>query len=97
MISSYTTRAGAVPHPPAGTFSPYSDGEKGQAPTLATPSPVSIRGEGKGEGQRRRRQSLFEVQNGRNKKTRVVGRLPDHRIRHHRPGGDDRRPAGGGD
>lgn len=32
--------------------SPYSDGEKGEAPTLAPPLPVSIRGEGKGEGQR---------------------------------------------
>ncbi|CAN7171397.1 molybdopterin-dependent oxidoreductase [Mesorhizobium caraganae] len=42
----------AAPHPPAGTFSPYSDGEKGQVPALATPSPRSSRGEGKGEGQR---------------------------------------------
>ncbi|TGT44392.1 hypothetical protein EN784_31325 [bacterium M00.F.Ca.ET.141.01.1.1] len=41
-------KAGAAPHPPAGTFSPYSDGEK--APTLAIPSPRSSRGEGKGEG-----------------------------------------------
>ncbi|RWN28248.1 MAG: hypothetical protein EOR97_23895 [Mesorhizobium sp.] len=24
-----STNAGAAPHPPAGTFSPYSDGEKG--------------------------------------------------------------------
>ncbi|RWA65344.1 MAG: hypothetical protein EOQ29_27165 [Mesorhizobium sp.] len=46
---------GAAPHPPAGTFSPYSDGEKGSAPALASPSPRSSRGEGKGEGQRRRR------------------------------------------
>ncbi|CCV10098.1 molybdopterin-dependent oxidoreductase [Mesorhizobium sp. STM 4661] len=42
---------GAAPHPPAGTFSPYRDGEKGQAATLTTPSPRSLRGEGKGEGQ----------------------------------------------
>ncbi|WP_246093840.1 MULTISPECIES: molybdopterin-dependent oxidoreductase [Mesorhizobium] len=41
----------AAPHPPAGTFSPYSDGEKGEAPALAAPSPRSSRGEGKGEGQ----------------------------------------------
>ncbi len=53
----------AAPHPPAGTFSPYSDGEKGRAPTLATPSPRSSRGSegrarqaarpgtGRGEGQ----------------------------------------------
>ncbi|TGQ83960.1 hypothetical protein EN850_04290 [Mesorhizobium sp. M8A.F.Ca.ET.207.01.1.1] len=47
-------KAGAAPHPPAGTFSPYSDGEKGSAPTLAIPSPRSSRGEGKGEEQRRR-------------------------------------------
>ncbi|TPJ64519.1 hypothetical protein FJ443_09145 [Mesorhizobium sp. B2-6-1] len=44
----------AAPHPPAGTFSPYSDGEKGCAPTLTAPSPRSTRGEGWGEGQRRR-------------------------------------------
>ncbi|WP_292179332.1 molybdopterin-dependent oxidoreductase [Mesorhizobium sp.] len=42
---------GAAPHPPAGTFSPYSDGEKGEASALAAPSPSSSRGEGKGEGQ----------------------------------------------
>ncbi len=42
----------AAPHPPAGTFSPYSDGEKDEAPALASPSPRSSRGEGKGEGQR---------------------------------------------
>ncbi|MFK0692150.1 signal recognition particle-docking protein FtsY [Mesorhizobium sp. IMUNJ 23033] len=55
-----------APHPPAGTFSPYSDGEKGadrsastpladikeEASTLAPPSPRPSRGEGKGEGQR---------------------------------------------
>ncbi|RWO86464.1 signal recognition particle-docking protein FtsY [Mesorhizobium sp.] len=56
----------AAPHPPAGTFSPYSDGEKRadrpaeppfesgkeEAPTLTPPSPRPLRGEGKGEGQR---------------------------------------------
>lgn len=42
---------GAAPHPPAGTFSPHSDGEKGEAPTPAPPSPRSSRAEGKGEGQ----------------------------------------------
>ncbi|TIT21419.1 MAG: hypothetical protein E5W70_17165 [Mesorhizobium sp.] len=44
---------GAAPHPPAGTFSPYSYGEKGLAGTLATSEifregtfpPVTIRGE----------------------------------------------------
>ncbi|TJU99887.1 MAG: hypothetical protein E5Y35_30945, partial [Mesorhizobium sp.] len=30
-----TSGLGAAPHPPAGTFSPYSDGEKGMAATLA--------------------------------------------------------------
>ncbi|MGX5843270.1 signal recognition particle-docking protein FtsY [Mesorhizobium sp. ArgA1] len=58
--------ASPAPHPPAGTFSPYSDGEKGaesssahppanieeEAATLTPPSPRSLRGEGKGEGQR---------------------------------------------
>ncbi|MCF6101715.1 molybdopterin-dependent oxidoreductase [Mesorhizobium muleiense] len=29
---------GAAPHPPAGTFSPYNDGEKGQVSAPATPS-----------------------------------------------------------
>ncbi|TIM43151.1 MAG: aldehyde oxidase [Mesorhizobium sp.] len=29
---------GAAPHPPAGTFSPYNDREKGQVSALATPS-----------------------------------------------------------
>ncbi|WP_217574387.1 signal recognition particle-docking protein FtsY [Mesorhizobium sp. GbtcB19] len=32
-----TAEAGAAPHPPAGTFSPYRDGEKNEAPT---PAPV---------------------------------------------------------
>ncbi|TPK89793.1 molybdopterin-dependent oxidoreductase [Mesorhizobium sp. B2-4-17] len=44
----------AAPHPPAGTFSPLGDGEKGLAASLAPPSPRSSRGEGKGEGQRQR-------------------------------------------
>ncbi|QKC61852.1 hypothetical protein EFV37_05700 [Mesorhizobium loti] len=54
---------GAAPHPPAGTFSPYRDGEKGTARDLGTfratsvvgessdesaPLPVSIRGEDAG-------------------------------------------------
>ncbi|KRB26370.1 aldehyde oxidase [Mesorhizobium sp. Root172] len=41
---------GAAPHPPAGTFSPYRDGEKGQAPASTPPSPRPLRGEGEGEG-----------------------------------------------
>ncbi|MBA3449379.1 MAG: amidase [Pseudaminobacter sp.] len=45
-------KGGAAPHPPAGTFSPYSDGEKEEASTLTPPSPRSSRGEGKGEGRR---------------------------------------------
>ncbi|RUU11279.1 hypothetical protein EOD23_10905 [Mesorhizobium sp. USDA-HM6] len=47
-------KVGAAPHPPDGTFSPYSDGEKEEAPTPAPPSPRSSRREGKGEGQRQR-------------------------------------------
>ncbi|CAH2396822.1 signal recognition particle-docking protein FtsY [Mesorhizobium escarrei] len=61
-----SSEAGAAPHPPAGTFSPYNDGEKGadrhaepaiesgkeEAPTLTPPSPRPSRGEGKGGGQR---------------------------------------------
>ncbi|WP_421917561.1 signal recognition particle-docking protein FtsY [Mesorhizobium sp.] len=57
---------GAAPHPHAGTFSPYRDGEKGadrnagaplsdveeKVSTLTPPSPRPSRGEGKGEGQR---------------------------------------------
>ncbi|CAH2407027.1 signal recognition particle-docking protein FtsY [Mesorhizobium ventifaucium] len=57
---------GAAPHPPAGTFSPYSDGEKGAdrpaepaiesgkevAPTLTPSAPRPSRGEGEGERQR---------------------------------------------
>ncbi len=53
----------AAPHPPAGTFSPYSDGEKRadrpaeppfesgkeEAPTLTPPSPRPSRGEGEGQ------------------------------------------------
>ncbi|RWF85848.1 MAG: signal recognition particle-docking protein FtsY, partial [Mesorhizobium sp.] len=61
-----SSERGAAPHPPAGIFSPYRDGEKGadrhaeppfesgkeEAPTLTPPSPRPLRGEGKGEGQR---------------------------------------------
>jgi fused signal recognition particle receptor len=47
-----SSEVGAAPHPPAGTFSPYRDGEKGKAPTPTPPSPRPSRGEGKGEGQR---------------------------------------------
>src|SRR6266540_4045577 len=58
---------GAAPHPPAGTFSPYRDGEKGLAATLGTLSamleigeilcegvflPVTIRGEMPGRAMR---------------------------------------------
>ncbi|CDX21902.1 hypothetical protein MPLB_2100008 [Mesorhizobium sp. ORS 3324] len=35
-----TASVGAAPHPPAGTFSPYRDGEKGLA---ATPVPTPQR------------------------------------------------------
>ncbi|WFP63409.1 molybdopterin-dependent oxidoreductase [Mesorhizobium sp. WSM4904] len=45
-------KVSAAPHPPAGTFSPYSDGEKESASALTLPSPRPSRGEGKGEGQR---------------------------------------------
>ncbi|RWM89652.1 MAG: aldehyde oxidase [Mesorhizobium sp.] len=33
---------GAAPHPPAGTFSPYGDGEKGQAPAPASPRSLGL-------------------------------------------------------
>ncbi|RVD59537.1 signal recognition particle-docking protein FtsY [Mesorhizobium sp. M7A.F.Ca.ET.027.03.2.1] len=60
-----SSEAGTAPHPPAGTFSPYRDGEKGasgevapplaniedEASTLTPPSPRPSRGEGRGEGQ----------------------------------------------
>ncbi|RWF63930.1 xanthine dehydrogenase accessory protein XdhC [Mesorhizobium sp.] len=42
----------AAPHPPAGTFSPYSDGEKGDSRNAGDPLSPSLRGEGKGEGLR---------------------------------------------
>jgi len=42
----------AAPHPPAGTFSPYSDGEKEEAPAPASSTPSPSRGEDKGDGQR---------------------------------------------
>ncbi|ANT49036.1 signal recognition particle-docking protein FtsY [Mesorhizobium amorphae] len=61
-----SSELGPAPHPPAGTFSPYSDGEKGadlsastpladikeEASTLAPASPRPSLGEGEGEGQR---------------------------------------------
>ncbi|AZV19042.1 signal recognition particle-docking protein FtsY [Mesorhizobium sp. M7A.F.Ce.TU.012.03.2.1] len=60
-----SSEAGTAPHPPAGTFSPYRDGEKGasgeaapplaniedEASTLTPPSLRPSRGEGRGEGQ----------------------------------------------
>ncbi|RWP11915.1 signal recognition particle-docking protein FtsY [Mesorhizobium sp.] len=60
-----SSEVSAAPHPPAGTFSPYRDGEKGasgeaapplaniedEASTLTPPSPRPSRGEGRGEGQ----------------------------------------------
>ncbi|RWN53276.1 MAG: hypothetical protein EOS00_31385 [Mesorhizobium sp.] len=60
-------KVGAAPHPPAGTFSPYSDGEKGAGRELgACPAtltigetvndgvllPVTIRGEVSGRAMR---------------------------------------------
>ncbi|RWA77880.1 signal recognition particle-docking protein FtsY [Mesorhizobium sp.] len=47
-----TSEVSAAPHPPAGTFSQYGDGEKEKAPAPTPPSPRPSRGEGKGEGQR---------------------------------------------
>jgi len=58
-----TSKVSAAPHPPAGTFSPYGDGEKGadrldeaspasaeeDAATLTPPSPRPSRGEGEGQ------------------------------------------------
>ncbi|RWN97617.1 MAG: signal recognition particle-docking protein FtsY [Mesorhizobium sp.] len=60
-----SSEVSAAPHPPAGTFSPYRDCEKGasgevapplaniedEASTLTPPSPRPSRGEGRGEGQ----------------------------------------------
>ncbi|CDX26089.1 conserved hypothetical protein [Mesorhizobium sp. ORS 3324] len=37
--------AGAAPHPPAGTFSPYSDGEKGDVRHLGARPAASVIGE----------------------------------------------------
>ncbi|MDX8518799.1 signal recognition particle-docking protein FtsY [Mesorhizobium dulcispinae] len=51
-----SSEAGAAPHPPAGTFSPYRDGEKEKAPAPTPPSPRPSRGEG--EGQRQPAQAL---------------------------------------
>ncbi|PBB44370.1 signal recognition particle-docking protein FtsY [Mesorhizobium sp. WSM3866] len=49
---------GAASHPPAGTFSPYSDGQKEEAPTPTPPSPRSSRGEDEGEAQRQPAEDL---------------------------------------
>ncbi|WP_430694680.1 signal recognition particle-docking protein FtsY [Mesorhizobium dulcispinae] len=46
-----SSEAGAAPHPPAGTFSPYRDGEKEKAPAPTPPSPRPSRGEGEGQRQ----------------------------------------------
>ncbi|UCI20318.1 signal recognition particle-docking protein FtsY [Mesorhizobium sp. B2-1-8] len=57
-----TSKADAAPHPPAGTFSPYRDGEKEadrdasprvkeKSSTLTPPSPRPSRGEGEGQRQ----------------------------------------------
>ncbi|AZN97525.1 xanthine dehydrogenase accessory protein XdhC [Mesorhizobium sp. M9A.F.Ca.ET.002.03.1.2] len=43
---------GAAPHPPAGTLSPYNDGEKGAGRNAGDLLSPSLRGEGMGEGQR---------------------------------------------
>ncbi|TJW01569.1 MAG: signal recognition particle-docking protein FtsY [Mesorhizobium sp.] len=56
-----SSEVGAAPHPPAGTFSPHSDGEKEEVPTPTPPSPRPSRGEGKGEGQRRPPQDLASL------------------------------------
>ncbi|WP_192246422.1 signal recognition particle-docking protein FtsY [Mesorhizobium silamurunense] len=52
-----TSEVIAVPHPPAGTFSPYRDGEKEEAPT---PTPSSPRRRGEGEEQRQPAQDLAQ-------------------------------------
>ncbi|RUV30790.1 MAG: aldehyde oxidase [Mesorhizobium sp.] len=53
-FASELSTDGAAPNPPAGTFSPYSDGEKGQAPAPASPSSRLSRGEGEGQHQLKR-------------------------------------------
>ncbi|MER9329491.1 signal recognition particle-docking protein FtsY [Mesorhizobium sp. M0488] len=74
-VTQPSSEVGAAPHPPAGTFSPYSDGEKKaerdaatplanleeKASTPTPPSPRPSRGEGKGEGQRRPAQSAAAI------------------------------------
>ncbi|TPK74197.1 hypothetical protein FJ930_09095, partial [Mesorhizobium sp. B2-4-15] len=76
-----TAKVGAAPHPPAGTFSPYRDGEKGAVPNSGTlletmtigeigdtsaPLPVSIRGEDAGR----------QVRGSADARKRVVGQAP---------------------
>ncbi|TIS46630.1 molybdopterin-dependent oxidoreductase [Mesorhizobium sp.] len=69
-------KVSAAPHPPAGTFSPYSDGEKGRAPALATPCPRPSRGEGKGEGQRQLHELDLELDRRMPATGRAVGASP---------------------
>ncbi|AZO26511.1 molybdopterin-dependent oxidoreductase [Mesorhizobium sp. M1B.F.Ca.ET.045.04.1.1] len=69
------SKVSAAPHPPAGTFSPYSDGEKGSAPTSAIPLP-SLRGEGKGEGQRQLHELDLDLDRRMPATGRAVGASP---------------------
>ncbi|TSE01764.1 hypothetical protein C1D09_030800 [Mesorhizobium intechi] len=46
LSGSSNSGGGAAPHPPAGTFSPYSDGEKGLAETPAPPLSPFFTGRG---------------------------------------------------
>ncbi|ESX12769.1 molybdopterin-dependent oxidoreductase [Mesorhizobium sp. M0179] len=71
-----TSTDGAAPHPPAGTFTPYSDGEKGSAPAPTLPSPRSSRGEGKGEGQRQRHSLEFNFERRMPTTGNAVGASP---------------------
>ncbi|PBC05524.1 hypothetical protein CK220_06190 [Mesorhizobium sp. WSM3860] len=52
QLQSFNFRSSALPSSACRHLLPVKDGEKGQAPALATPSPCSSRGEGKGEGRR---------------------------------------------
>ncbi len=73
---SFSVQVSAAPHPPAGTFSPYSDGEKGDSRNLgallATSMigeivnesvllPVTIRGEVPGRAMRGSATSWYEA------------------------------------
>jgi fused signal recognition particle receptor len=49
--TNVSATVGAAPHPPAGTFSPYSDGEKEDGRNAGARLSPSLGGEGKGEGQ----------------------------------------------